>query len=43
MMIHAHKEAILKEYHDKISKKDDIVIKKPDTTHPEEKEAMIHE
>jgi len=43
MMIHHHKENIMKEYkaiaEDKTK---DIIIKEPDTTHPEENIAMIH-
>ena len=42
MMIHEHKESIMNEYKKKIDNNDDIVIKEPDTTHPEENEAMIH-
>ncbi|MFA7717309.1 MAG: ATP-binding cassette domain-containing protein, partial [Candidatus Absconditabacterales bacterium] len=44
MMIHQHKENIMKEYRTKIEDKEnpDIFIKEPDTTHPEEKMAMIH-
>jgi ATPase subunit of ABC transporter with duplicated ATPase domains len=43
-MIHQHKENIMKEYRTKIEDKEnpDIFIKEPDTTHPEEKMAMIH-
>jgi ATP-binding cassette subfamily F protein 3 len=43
-MIHRHKEDIMKEYRAKIEDKEnpDIFIKEPDTTHPEEKMAMIH-
>jgi len=44
MMIHQHKENIMKEYHAKVEDKkhEDIIIQEPDTTHPEEKIAMIH-
>jgi len=43
MMIHIHKSWIMKEYLDKIEKnKEDILIKEPDTSHPQENEAMIH-
>lgn len=43
MMIHRHKANIMKEY-DAIfkDKTKDIIIKEPDTTHPEENIAMIH-
>jgi ATPase subunit of ABC transporter with duplicated ATPase domains len=43
MMIHEHKESILKDYRKKLEKKDDIVLRDPDTTHPEQDEAMIHD
>ncbi|MBU0626624.1 ATP-binding cassette domain-containing protein [Patescibacteria group bacterium] len=43
MMIHQHKENIMKEYYAKIEDKTkDILIKEPDTTHPDENIAMIH-
>lgn len=44
MMIHQHKENIMKEYNaiSKDKKATDIIIKEPDTTHPEEHIAMIH-
>jgi len=43
MMIHQHKENIMKEYKAIIEDKTkDIIIKEPDTTHPEEDIAMIH-
>ena len=43
MMIHHHKEAIMKEYNAIVEDKTkDIIIKEPDTTHPEENIAMIH-
>ena len=44
MMIHEHKENIMKDYIAKIEDKkhEDIIIKEPDTTHPEEQMAMIH-
>jgi ATPase subunit of ABC transporter with duplicated ATPase domains len=44
MMIHRHKENIMKEYRTQIEDKEnpDLFIKEPDTTHPEEKMAMIH-
>jgi len=44
MMIHQHKENIMKEYNaiTKDKKATDIIIKEPDTTHPEENIAMIH-
>lgn len=43
MMINKHKEAIMKEYNKKMNSKDDIVLKKPDTSHPEDGEATVHE
>ncbi len=44
MMIHQHKANIMKEYNAifKDKKATDIIIKEPDTTHPEENIAMIH-
>ena len=43
MMIHQYKDNIMKEYKDIIEDKTkDIIIKEPDTTHPEEDIAMIH-
>lgn len=43
MMIHQHKAEIMKEYKAIIEDKTkDIIIKEPDTTHPEEDIAMIH-
>jgi ATPase subunit of ABC transporter with duplicated ATPase domains len=44
MMIHQHKENIMKEYREQVEDKtkEDIIIKEPDTTHPEEDIAMIH-
>ncbi len=43
MMIHQHKTNIMKEYDTTIEDKTkDILIKEPDTTHPEENIAMIH-
>lgn len=44
IMIHEHKEHIMKEYRAQIEDKtkDDIIIREPDTTHPEENIAMIH-
>ncbi|MFA7298167.1 MAG: ATP-binding cassette domain-containing protein [Candidatus Absconditabacterales bacterium] len=43
MMIHEHKAGIMKEYKAIIEDKTkDIIIKEPDTTHPEEEIAMIH-
>lgn len=43
MMIHQYKENIMKEYKDIIEDKTkDIIIKEPDTHHPEEDIAMIH-
>lgn len=43
MMIHEHKAEIMKEYNAIIEDKTkDIMIKEPDTTHPEEDIAMIH-
>lgn len=43
MMIHEHKAEIMKEYNAIIEDKTrDIMIKEPDTTHPEEEIAMIH-
>lgn len=43
MMIHQHKEKIMKEYTAIIEDKTkDIIIQEPDTTHPEENIAMIH-
>ncbi|MEI6673393.1 MAG: ATP-binding cassette domain-containing protein [bacterium] len=43
MMIHQHKENIMKEYKAIIEDKTkDIILKEPDTTHPEEDIAMIH-
>ena len=43
MMIHQHKAEIMKEYKAIIEDKTkDIMIKEPDTTHPEEDIAMIH-
>jgi len=43
MMIHEHKEAIWKEHKVILDGKDDVVLKDPDTTHPEQDEAMIHD
>ena len=43
MMIHEHKEAIWKEHKVILDGKDDVVLKDPDTTHPEQEEAMIHD
>jgi len=43
MMIHQYKSSIMKDYNIKIEKnKEDLFIKEPDTYHPEEWEAMIH-
>lgn len=43
MMIHQHKENIMKEYKAILEDKTkDIIIQEPDTTHPEENIAMIH-
>ncbi|MEI7919007.1 MAG: ATP-binding cassette domain-containing protein [bacterium] len=43
MMIHQHKEEIMKEYNAMLKDKTkDGMIKEPDTTHPEEEIAMIH-
>ncbi len=43
MMIHQYKEWIMKEFNIKIEKnKEDLFIKEPDTSHPQEKEATIH-
>lgn len=43
MMIHQHKENIMKEYNAILEDKTkDIIIQEPDTTHPEENIAMIH-
>lgn len=44
MMIHEHKANIMKEYHAKLEDKklEDAIFKEPDTTHPEEQMAMIH-
>ena len=43
MMIHEHKENIMKEYNAILKDKTkDGMIKEPDTTHPEENIAMIH-
>jgi len=43
MMIHRHKENIMKEYNAILKDKTkDGMIKEPDTTHPEEEIAMIH-
>lgn len=43
MMIHRHKEEIMKEYNAMLKDKTkDGMIKEPDTTHPEEEIAMIH-
>lgn len=43
MMIHQHKENIMKEYNAILKDKTkDGMIKEPDTTHPEEEIAMIH-
>jgi len=43
MMIHQHKENIMKEYNAILKDKTkDGMIKEPDTTHPEEDIAMIH-
>ncbi len=43
MMVHHHKANIMKEYDATIKDKTkDILIKEPDTTHPEENIAMIH-
>ena len=43
MMIHTHKSNIMKEYIEKIEKnKEDLFLKEPDTTHPQENEAMIY-
>jgi ATPase subunit of ABC transporter with duplicated ATPase domains len=43
MMIHQHKEDIMKEYNAMLKDKTkDGMIKEPDTTHPEEDIAMIH-
>ena len=42
-MIHQHKENIMREYNAIIEDKTkDVIIKEPDTTHPEENIAMIH-
>jgi len=43
MMIHKHKAELMKDYNEKIEKNnEDLFIKEPDTTHPEEGEAMVH-
>jgi len=43
MMIHRHKASIMKEYNAIAKDKTkDVIIKEPDTTHPEENIAMIH-
>jgi len=43
MMIHQHKENVMKEYNAMLKDKNkDGMIKEPDTTHPEEAIAMIH-
>jgi ATPase subunit of ABC transporter with duplicated ATPase domains len=43
MIVHEHKSKIMKEYIDIVEKnKEDVFIKEPDTTHPQENEAMIH-
>ena len=43
MTVHEHKSKIMKEYLDVVEKnKEDLFIKEPDTTHPKENEAMIH-
>lgn len=43
MTVHKYKSKIMKEYLDIVEKnKEDLFIKEPDTTHPKEKEAMIH-
>ncbi len=43
MMIHKHKSWLMKEYNAKIEKnKEDLFIKEPDTYHPQEWEAMVH-
>jgi ATPase subunit of ABC transporter with duplicated ATPase domains len=43
MMIHEHKKNIMKEYNAILKDKTkDGMIKEPDTTHPEEEVAMIH-
>ncbi len=43
MMIHEHKYELMKDYNEKIEKNnEDLFIKEPDTTHPEEWEAMVH-
>jgi len=43
MTVHHHKEKILKEHEAKIKNIDTILVKDPDTYHPEQDEAMIHE
>ena len=43
MMIHEHKDAIRKEHKKLLDGKDDAVITGPDTSHPEQEEAMIHD
>ncbi len=43
MMIHEHKYDLMKDYNDKIERNnEDLFIKEPDTSHPEEGEAMVH-
>ena len=43
MMVHKHKYDLMKDYNDKIEKNnEDLFIKEPDTTHPNEWEAMVH-
>ena len=43
MMIHEHKSAIWKEHQVILDGKDDVIVKAPDTSHPEQDEAMIHD
>ena len=44
MMVHEHKHGLMKEYNDKIERNnEDLFIKKPDTQHPQEGEAMVHD
>jgi len=43
MIIHEYKETIRKSYQKILDSKDDVVIRDPDTSHPEQDEAMIHD
>ncbi len=43
MKIHEHKSKIMAEYYKTIDTKEDIVIQKPDTSHPDEASATIHD